>query len=1192
MTKAQNKVFFTLLHQIFSEQENVDWAFKTSIIDISGLSQVLGQNALLDTTDKNAYFRDFINETKPYHSKISVLTEEYNTTDDIGNIEATDTLSQEVTINFDRISITPELGGYDCGGYDSINYDTTVNDITTNMNNAANRIYTYYDSSSAYQLNISEILGCDFKSYTINGADFDSTNIGYDNDYYFSKGYDGPTFEAYYYITDGNVAPFELGQEDDTTVRAIKSIGSTIFELPTTNYHTNKVEVYITNNDIRTNITDFTVINNCVVLTSAPLENSIVFIAVLDFNYIYDKIYSSTGFQDISEMDYIFNGDGLLRPKWERNRPEELSRVLTYEDIQITVETNDKNIYNITSGYDDTPFDSMPYDTNFTGTTDYIATTISQLHINNNEVFNNQLELPQLPQSNESIWVFNDRLYTNNYTLNWADIKTDTHITNPTINIIPSNYVDIITFKDGGGRVEERIIKYNNSDISHIIESIVTDVSYIVITVDGNYVDFTLNDKTITLSTQPTNSTVIITVYSSVSDVFNRVYKQNSSNTSTITLQHYNLTVPMNYQAIHVFDTTGKLLTPQYHKRYVVNDATVSYKTFAPSNYVGDYTVYVDGTPTTQYSMIDNTITFLGTMVLGTVIDIYTHNLTNDYYITNNILTLATSSNVDIYTYKNQISTKLITEVFNTVESTIPLSTPITDDKLLGVFIDGLFQHKGVDYFINDDKLILPTNEDERVVQVIYELETKGSEPSTFIIKKQGNEWVQHTINDKHITTLANDLTPNSNSIILSDVTVITPPYKHRNPKNSIPGQILINNDIIKFWSIDYTTNTISDLEMDSSVTHYSGETVIDYHNKYKTPYVLPKVNKITHNLDSNFDTWYHIRGTIHNIDDIRVDYIPATKLYSDLTSNDTTINVNDSSVLNLPDNTIIDNGNNYIGELTIGDIINFTIEGETFPIIITSIDWEDLVTTINTNLTAIKYGVSSEIVTITTNYTTSYHTLRFSVKNGLSLVLGNALGYPLQDLFGATILGNNSSVTVDGYNGISINGTDVIFTGTTTLDIVNDINNADIQYIMAQVKNNKLQIINTAGSGIEINNLTSLDNLSILGLSNTSGNSVFIYNDSKVTINGILPTKHGEVWLNEIKYFFKKVDTYTNVYDVLKDIYTNDVDVELTTKSTGMVIQGSTIKRLTKGVDYIYSNKAIKLTFTPNVGGLLRIIN
>ena len=80
-----NKCFFASLRYVFAEQSNVDWAFKTSFVkakhNVSGLDQKLSyQNDNLES------YQDYVNEVKPYKTKIREYVSAYEKVDPTGSL--------------------------------------------------------------------------------------------------------------------------------------------------------------------------------------------------------------------------------------------------------------------------------------------------------------------------------------------------------------------------------------------------------------------------------------------------------------------------------------------------------------------------------------------------------------------------------------------------------------------------------------------------------------------------------------------------------------------------------------------------------------------------------------------------------------------------------------------------------------------------------------------------------------------------------------------------------------------------------------------------------------------------------------------------------------------------------------------------------------------------------------------------
>jgi hypothetical protein len=76
-----NKMFFIMLNYIMSEQRTVDWAFKTSFVSILHKLRKLDQFPNY-VRDNQSFYEDYINEVKPYRTKVREYLIAYNGQDD------------------------------------------------------------------------------------------------------------------------------------------------------------------------------------------------------------------------------------------------------------------------------------------------------------------------------------------------------------------------------------------------------------------------------------------------------------------------------------------------------------------------------------------------------------------------------------------------------------------------------------------------------------------------------------------------------------------------------------------------------------------------------------------------------------------------------------------------------------------------------------------------------------------------------------------------------------------------------------------------------------------------------------------------------------------------------------------------------------------------------------------------------
>lgn len=78
-----NGLFFALMNYVLSEQQNLDWIFKTSFISVLHKLRKLDQfpNYIKDNQD---YYRDYIDEVKPYKTKVREYLIDYEGSDTFG----------------------------------------------------------------------------------------------------------------------------------------------------------------------------------------------------------------------------------------------------------------------------------------------------------------------------------------------------------------------------------------------------------------------------------------------------------------------------------------------------------------------------------------------------------------------------------------------------------------------------------------------------------------------------------------------------------------------------------------------------------------------------------------------------------------------------------------------------------------------------------------------------------------------------------------------------------------------------------------------------------------------------------------------------------------------------------------------------------------------------------------------------
>lgn len=117
-----NLFFFKAVKYAYSEQKLLDWAFKTSFINIKNDAGNLGQPAVYKLTS-STNFENYIKEVKPFHTQLRNFTEKYSIIDpsnttvsdfesltSVSDITSNPVRNMDITIKFDRITDRPEIG--------------------------------------------------------------------------------------------------------------------------------------------------------------------------------------------------------------------------------------------------------------------------------------------------------------------------------------------------------------------------------------------------------------------------------------------------------------------------------------------------------------------------------------------------------------------------------------------------------------------------------------------------------------------------------------------------------------------------------------------------------------------------------------------------------------------------------------------------------------------------------------------------------------------------------------------------------------------------------------------------------------------------------------------------------------------------------------------------------------------------
>lgn len=242
----KNKIFFALIHYILSEQHNVDWILKTSLVNFTGLNTTINnkkfkQNSVTDD------IIEYIYQIKPYHVQFEQFIEKYSSKQDEVAVFPTEQNDVTFEIRFD--AVTSEVD--DMNGMSPLEY------MNTHM---ANRLWYFkrniFDEDDMKKY-INDVLNCHFKGITVDGANFDIDKSGYDAFLYDEKLYDAPTLSNEYCLVDFT---------ENLRYKYVKNfvkVGLETLQIPSeTTVLTSNCQVTSDYNGEQTQITDFKVENN------------------------------------------------------------------------------------------------------------------------------------------------------------------------------------------------------------------------------------------------------------------------------------------------------------------------------------------------------------------------------------------------------------------------------------------------------------------------------------------------------------------------------------------------------------------------------------------------------------------------------------------------------------------------------------------------------------------------------------------------------------------------------------------------------------------------------------------------------------------------------------------------------------------------------------------------------------------
>lgn len=181
-----NLLFFTAVKYALSEQKLLDWAFKTSFINVINKAGELNQPSVykLESSDN---FEDYLKEVKPYHTNIRSFTTDYGVTEP----------SQTFTSDFDL----PTVFNKDTNNYYNIEIDSNISKNEFTVTNTLTNVYPWKAWTDNYTFEVGSIdVGYGGSGYTFTPV----VNIE------SADGDNGVGASAVAYISSGKVVAIEV----------------------------------------------------------------------------------------------------------------------------------------------------------------------------------------------------------------------------------------------------------------------------------------------------------------------------------------------------------------------------------------------------------------------------------------------------------------------------------------------------------------------------------------------------------------------------------------------------------------------------------------------------------------------------------------------------------------------------------------------------------------------------------------------------------------------------------------------------------------------------------------------------------------------------------------------------------------------------------------------------------------------
>ena len=123
----QTHTLIRMTEYVLHEQPSIDWAFKTSYISISGITEDLDTRPV-QTKSQSESLLDYYDDVKPYKTKIREAIKECSTDIETASIEVSESNVKSIRLLYDFVSVEPDSYEYQYDEHGRVIIDATTQD--------------------------------------------------------------------------------------------------------------------------------------------------------------------------------------------------------------------------------------------------------------------------------------------------------------------------------------------------------------------------------------------------------------------------------------------------------------------------------------------------------------------------------------------------------------------------------------------------------------------------------------------------------------------------------------------------------------------------------------------------------------------------------------------------------------------------------------------------------------------------------------------------------------------------------------------------------------------------------------------------------------------------------------------------------------------------------------------------------